>query len=52
MLTLQVTGTANIFELAAVGGFLESEGSDTMRVDRNQHAVIALMEGYEVGILH
>ena len=51
MLTLQVTGTANIFELAAVGGFLQSEGSDSMRVDRNQHAVVALMEGYEVGIL-
>jgi hypothetical protein len=48
---LQVTSTANIFEDEAVGGFRENPNSFIMRVDYNQHAVTALMEGYEVGIL-
>lgn len=51
MLSLQVTDTANIFEIEAVGGFRGNEDSQIMRVDQNQHAVMALMEGYEVGIL-
>ncbi len=47
LLTLQITDA----EKEAVGGFKGSEKSETMRVDRNQHAVLALMEAYELGVL-
>lgn len=35
----------------AIGGFIGSENSQTMKVDRNQHAVMALMGAYNSGIL-
>ncbi len=50
-LTLQVTETGDSLELEAVGGILGSQTSESMRVDRNQHAVMALMDAYESGIL-
>ncbi len=50
ILSLQVTDTNN-FEKEAVGGFSKNYNSKSMRVDRNQHAVMALMEAYELGIL-
>ena len=46
--SLQITESA---DKEAVGGFLGSKTSKTMRVDRNQHAAMALMDAYELGIL-
>ncbi|MCP3683963.1 MAG: hypothetical protein GY861_14875 [bacterium] len=48
--SLQVTEDTD-YEKAAVGGFMGSLRTTEMRVDRNQHAVMALMEAYELGIL-
>lgn len=48
---LQVTDTANIFAMEAVGGFREHRDSQLQRVDWNQHAVVSLMDGYQLGIL-
>ena len=50
ILSLQVTDTTN-FEKEAIGGFKASHTSRLMRVDGNQHAVMALIEAYELGIL-
>jgi hypothetical protein len=50
LLSLQVTDSTN-FEREAIGGFKPSSASSLMRVDRNQHAVMALMDAYESGIL-
>ena len=35
----------------AIGGFLSSKVSQTMRVDNNQHAVMALIDAYNSGII-
>lgn len=51
LLTLQITETANFLEEEAVGGFLDSETSESMRVDRNQHAIIALKDAIDAGII-
>jgi len=51
MLSLQVTEQGNFFEPEIVGGFMYSSTGDEMRVDRNQHAVVALMEAIESGIV-
>jgi len=48
VLPLQITEST---EIEAIGGFLGSETSNSMRVDRNQHAVLMLMDAYEVGLL-
>lgn len=40
------------YEQAAVGGFLGSENSSTMRVDRNQHATMAIMDALNEGLLN
>lgn len=50
-LKLQVTGTAGFLDEKAVGGFLESPTSNLQRVDNNQHALMALMDSFEQGIL-
>lgn len=39
------------FDLPAWGGFFGSEEDLTMQVDRNQHAVTALMGAYELGLV-
>lgn len=39
------------FGEAAYGGFFGTESDLTMRVDRNQHAVMALMGAYELGLV-
>jgi len=50
IIKLQVLPEKNLSE-QAIGGFRGSTYSNTLRVDRNQHAVIALMEGKNAGIL-
>lgn len=50
ILSLQVINRGK-FAKEAIGGFLQKPNSKTMRVDRNQHAAIALMKAYELGIL-
>jgi len=50
MLSLQITNTED-YEKEAIGGFLGSPTSESMRVDRNQHAVIALSEAIQYGII-
>ena len=50
MLSLQITDIEGL-EKEALGGFLGSQESETMRVDRNQHATMSLIEAYEAGIL-
>ncbi|MFH1308341.1 MAG: hypothetical protein ABIH72_05815 [archaeon] len=49
-LDLQVTDREK-YEIEAIGGFLGSNDSTTQRVDRNQHAVMSLMEARELGII-
>ncbi|MEE9525348.1 MAG: hypothetical protein V3V78_01955 [Candidatus Woesearchaeota archaeon] len=44
ILTLQITEGKK----EAIGGFLGSPDSESMRVDRNQHAVLLLMDAYEL----
>lgn len=46
----QITDTSE-FPSEAIGGFLTNTTSDTLRVDRNQHAVMALIEAYTAGVL-
>ncbi len=48
--SLQVKDSTN-FEREAIGGFKPNHASGLMRVDRNQHAVMALIDAYELGIL-
>jgi len=50
ILTLQLTED-NHFIKRGIGGFLGSPKSDSQRVDRNQHAVLTLMDMLEFGIL-
>jgi len=38
------------YELPALWGFLSKTMGSTVRVERNQHAVMALMEAYEIGM--
>jgi len=49
VLTLQVTDKA--FEKEAIGGFMGSPTYKIIRVDNNQHAVMALMDAKELGLL-
>ncbi len=46
----QLTDTTE-FPSEAIGGFLSNAVSDTLRVDRNQHAVMVLMEAYTAEVL-
>ena len=48
VLSLQITTNA---DPEAFGGFRAQSNSPMLRVDRNQHAVMALMEAYELGVL-
>jgi len=50
ILTLQLTDSTSLPE-EAIGGFLASKTSTTLRVDNNQHAVMALMDAGELGLL-
>ena len=50
ILALQITDKKN-YPISAVGGFRGSWASTEMRVDRNQHAIVALMDAKELGIL-
>ncbi len=50
ILSIQLTNEAK-YPKAAIGGILGSETSKNMRVDRNQHAILNLMDAYEFGIL-
>lgn len=50
ILSLQMTH-ADTDDKFAVGGFLRDPDAETLRVDRNQHAVFALMDAYDVGVL-
>jgi len=50
IMSLQITDSDN-FTKKAIGGFLGSYKSKTTRVDRNQHAVMAIMESCESGVL-
>lgn len=50
ILSLQITELDGL-DIQALGGFLGSQDSDTMRVDRNQHATMSIIEAYEAGIL-
>lgn len=50
IITLQIADSTN-FTKEALGGFLGSQKSKSMRADRNQHAVMALMEACEIGII-
>ncbi len=50
ILALQITDKKN-YPLSAIGGIRGSWDSTEMRVDRNQHAVLALMEAKELRIL-
>lgn len=45
IMSLQVTEDSR---KESIGGFLGSESSQTMRVDRNQHAVMAFMDAYDL----
>ncbi|MBI3035527.1 hypothetical protein HYY71_04335 [Candidatus Woesearchaeota archaeon] len=52
ILGLQITKKSDFiehFDDAAIGGFVGNANSYSMRVDRNQHAVMALMEAYQLG---
>jgi hypothetical protein len=49
ILTLQITNAT--YGKSAIGGFIRKKGESLMRVDQNQHAVMALMTAYELGIL-
>jgi hypothetical protein len=42
----------NGYSLPALGGVFGSTRDRTMRVDRNQHGVLALIRGMQVGLLH
>jgi hypothetical protein len=50
VLSLQIQGGEE-FEKEAIGGFLQNLNAGIMRVDRNQHSVMALMDAYELGLL-
>lgn len=50
ILSLQVTDTEN-FAIPAIGGILGHEESTSQRVDRNQHAVLMMMDAYDFGII-
>ncbi len=50
ILKLQLT-KENHFIKRGIGGFSGHPDSDSQRVDRNQHAVLALMDMFEFGIL-
>jgi hypothetical protein len=50
ILNLQTKKFAGINK-RAIGGFLQKENVLSHRVDRNQHAIMALIEGVELGIL-
>jgi hypothetical protein len=50
ILTLQLTDSPSVSR-KAIGGFLSSKTSVTLRVDNNQHAVMALMDACELGLL-
>lgn len=49
-LSTQLTDTTK-YPKQAIGGILSTKNSDGMRVDRNQHAILDLMDAYELGIL-
>jgi hypothetical protein len=54
MLKLQITEEEiqnEDLEIEALGGFLGSPTSKSHRVDRNQHATMALMDAYDSGLL-
>ncbi|MFC1616088.1 hypothetical protein ACFL21_03025 [Patescibacteria group bacterium] len=48
---LQIMDVEN-YTKEAIGGFKGGADSDNMRVDRNQHAVMAIIEAYELGLLN
>ncbi|HEC65933.1 MAG TPA: hypothetical protein ENI23_11625 [bacterium] len=50
IIDLQVRNISK-YELEALGGISQSTDNLTMRVDRNQHVVMALIEAYELGLL-
>jgi len=50
LLTLQFP-VSNEFPIEAWGGFIGSETSTTLRVDRNQHCVMALIDSYNLGLI-
>ena len=50
ILSLQATNTSE-FEKEAIGGFMSSFTNKMMRVDNNQHSVMALMDAYDLGLL-
>jgi len=51
IISLQITDTKE-FDTPAIGGILGHEDSTSNRVDRNQHAVLMLMDAYDFGILN
>jgi len=50
-LTLQITDIADHYELPALWGFRWNPSSSKMRVDRNQHSVLMLMDAVNAGII-
>ncbi len=50
IISLQITDTEE-FALPAIGGILGHENSTSNRVDRNQHAVLMMMDAYDFGII-
>jgi len=50
LLTLQVDNTKK-YKLPAIGGFLASSSSKTVKVGSEHHAIMALINAYELGIL-
>jgi len=51
LLTLQIRSVGTEMDIHALGGFLGDVDSDSMRVDRNQHAVMALIDAHNLGII-
>lgn len=51
LISLQLSDETKYYK-PAIGGFLGSVSSDSQRVDRNQHAVLMLMDALDFGILN
>lgn len=49
---LQIQKQGNYDAKQVVGGFCGSKKDTTQRADRNQHATVALIEAYELGLLN
>ena len=51
IIDLQIQGKGDYAAKQVVGGICGSADDKTQRVDRNQHAITALIEAYQLGLL-